>query len=155
MVFDSIENAPRYFGLGKGIETVLKFFASYDPASHSTEQVVIDGENIYINRGSYRTAPNPDALFEAHREYIDVMFIADGEEKFFVKPLARLSEITTPYTPEMEACLGKIDSDAAAFRFPKGHFCIFFPEDAHCAGQLWEQPSDVKKLIAKVKLTAL
>ena len=155
MVFDSIENASRYYGLGKGIEQALRYFARYDAAAHATGRVTLDGENVFINRLSYVTAPHDDALFEAHRDYIDVMFVAEGEERFYTKPLARVAEITTPYDPAIEACLGKIDADAAAFRFPAGYFCIFFPEDAHCASQLWDQPSAVKKLIAKVRLSAL
>lgn len=154
MVFDSIDNASRYYGLGRGIEKALRYFEGYDAASHTNERVYLDGDDIFVNRPSYTTAPREDALMEAHRDYIDVMFVVSGEERFYTKPLERL-EITSAYDPSVDACLGKIDADAATFRFPAGYFCVFFPEDAHCAGQLWETPSEVKKLIAKVRLTAL
>lgn len=155
MVFDSIDNASRYYGLGKGIERALRYFAAYDAAAHTNERVVLDGEELFINRPSYTTAPHDDAVLEAHRDYVDVMFVAAGEERFYTKPVARMEKVTTPYDPAIEALLGAIDADAASFRFPAGYFCIFFPEDAHCAGQLWDKPSEVKKLIAKVRLSAL
>lgn len=152
MVFDSIQNASRYYGLGAGIERVLRYFADYDASSHTTERVVLDGDNLFINRPMYTTAPNSEGVLEAHRDYIDVMFVACGEERFYTKPLARVSEITSPYDPAIDAALCKLDADAATFCFPEGYFCIFFPEDAHLAGQLWDAPSAVKKLIAKVRL---
>jgi len=155
MVFDSLEHADRYFGLGKGIEAALRYFAGYDAAAHETGRIHLDGDDLFVNRLTYTTAPNPAALMEAHREYVDVMLVLAGEERFYTKPLALLERVTSGYDPSTDACLGPIDADAATFRFPAGYFCLFFPEDAHCAGQLWSEPTEVKKLIAKVKLTAL
>ena len=155
MVFDSIENAKYYYGLGKGIETALKYFESFDPADYVNERVYLDGENVFVNRPIYETAPNPAPLFEAHREYIDVMFVVEGEEKFYVKPVERLAHITQQYDPKGDALLARLEDDAAAFRFPKGYFCIFMPQDAHCPAQMWDKPVQVKKMIAKVKMSAL
>ncbi len=150
MVFDRLENAASYYGLGRGIEMILKFFAEYDVSQHNNNLIEIEGDKIFIRRGTYTTGPNADPLFEAHRDYIDVMLVAEGEEAFYYKPLAGVSNITKEYDPAIEACLGKIDNDAAKVRFPAGHFAIFMPQDAHCAGQIWDQSSNVKKLIAKV-----
>lgn len=155
MIFDSIKNAKMYYGLGAGMEKALKFFESYDMATFETGRQEVDGEKLFVNRLSYTTAENPDALFEAHREYADVMYVLEGEERFFVKPLADMQVTTQEYDPAIEACLGKIDGDAAQFRFPKGYFCVFFPQDAHCASQLWDKPCAVKKLIAKVRMDTL
>lgn len=155
MVFDRLENAKNYYGLGKGIETVLKFFENYDANNHDNSPIEIDGERIVIRRGTYTTSPSDNPQVEAHREYIDVMFVAEGEEAFYYKPLKEVETITKEYDPSIEACLGKIDSDAAFVRFPKGHFAIFMPQDAHCAGQIWKEPSNVKKLIAKVHVNTL
>lgn len=155
MVFDRLENASCYYGMGKGIKTVLEFFAAYDPEKHETCPIEIDGDKIVIRRGEYATAPSEKPLFEAHRQYIDVMFVAQGEEAFYYKPLKELSIITKEYDPSIEACLGEIDNDAAFVRFTEGHFAIFMPQDAHCAGQIWKETSKVKKLIAKVHIDTL
>lgn len=155
MVFDRLENAASYYGMGKGIEKALKFFSNYDVATHANSPIEIDGDKIVIRRNTYTTAPTVEPLFEAHRQYIDVMFVAEGEEAFYYKPLAEVAEITREYDPSIEACLGRIDADAVRMRFPKGHFVIFLPQDAHCAGQVWESGSNVKKLIAKVHIDTL
>lgn len=155
MVYDRIENAKTYYGLGKGIETALKYFESYDAATHEPVKVVIDGEKIFVNRMCYTTAPNDAALFEAHKDYIDVMFVAEGEEKFFFKPVEELENITKEYDASIDACLATIDGDAMANRFKANHFAIFFPQDGHCGNQLWDEPSAVKKLIAKVHVSTL
>lgn len=155
MVFDSIKNAPLYYGLGEGIEKALKYFAQYDASSHENTMIEIDPEKIFIRRGTYTTAPSPNAQLEAHRDFIDVMMVAEGEEAFFCKPLAECLRITKEYDPQIEACLAEIEGDAARFRFPAGYFAIFMPSDAHCAGQCWSAPSNVKKLIAKVHVGTL
>lgn len=152
MVFDSIKNANKYYGLGTKIKTALEYFENYDADKHETTRLDIDGNLIFVLRLSYTTAKSENSLLEAHKDYIDVMYIAGGEERFFVKPLERVEEITKVYDPSIEACLAKIDADCASFRFSKGYFCIFFPEDAHCAGQIFDTPSNVKKLIAKVRV---
>lgn len=149
MVFDSIEHAAQYSGLGAGIASALAYFASYDASTHATSVVDL-ADGVYVNRGVYKTAQNDGVQLEAHRAYVDVMFLAAGEEAFYCKPLAAVSSVTTPYNEQMEACLCPLDADCMKVRFPAGYFAIFFPQDAHCAGQLWDVPVDVKKLIAKV-----
>ncbi len=155
MVYDRIENAKDYYGLGKGIEQVLRYLESYDPAKHENGQVNLDGELVRVGASTYTTAPKPDAQLEAHREYVDVMFVAEGEEKYFYKPVKELEKINLPYDPKIDACLAVLDADSTPVRFKAGHFCIFLPQDAHCAGQLWDQPTEVKKLVAKVHVSKL
>jgi biofilm protein TabA len=152
MVFDSLKNAESYYGLGKGIEKALKYFECYDSSQHDNSVVELDGKNVYVVRNTYTTAPSENPLFEAHREYIDVMYVAEGEEAFYYKPLEEVINITREYDSSIEACLGKIDEDACVVRFPAGFIAIFMPQDAHCAGQLWNESSNVKKLIAKVRV---
>jgi len=76
MVFDSIDHADRYFALGKGIETALRYFKAYDVAAHETGRIHLDGDNIFVNRLSYKTAQSDKALVEAHRiRRCDVYFV--------------------------------------------------------------------------------
>lgn len=155
MVIDRIEQAKHYYGLGSGVEQVLRFFQTYDVTRHSIEPIQLDGDWIKVLPSSYLTRHNPQALMEAHQDFCDIMFVASGEEKVFYKPLRDVQTITQAYDPKIEACLAAIDPDAAAFRFQAGQFCVFMPQDAHCAGQLWDQPVQVKKLIAKVHISRL
>lgn len=156
MVIDRLDHAAQYYALGKGIEIVLRWFAAYeDDGSALPVRTVLDGEHIFVNGVNYTSEAKPQGLLEAHKKYIDVMYVVEGEEKFFYKPIAEVKRITMPYDVEKECQLAEIDADAAQHRFAAGHFLIFFPQDGHLAAQLWGTPCKVRKFIAKVAVDAL
>ena len=156
MVIDRIEHAAQYAGLGKGIATVLNWFAHYkDDGRDLPAKTVIDGEQIFINGVNYTSEAKPQGQLEAHKKYIDVMYVVEGEEKFFYKPFAGVETVTMPYSAEKECALAAIDPDAAQVRFSAGHFLIFFPQDGHLAAQLWDKQCKVRKFIAKVAVDIL
>ena len=156
MVIDRIEHAAQYETLGKGIATVLRWFQNYnDDGRDLPAKTVIDGESIFINGVNYTSEAKPQGQLEAHRKYIDVMYVVEGEERFFYKPIAEVSSVTMAYDAEKECALAEIDPDAAQVRFSAGHFLIFFPQDGHLAAQLWDKPVKVRKFIAKVAVDTL
>lgn len=156
MVIDRLDHAAQYYALGKGIETALRWFAAYaDDGRDLPVRTVLDGERIFINGVNYTSEAKPQGQLEAHKKYIDVMYVVEGEEKFFYKPIAEVKHVTMPYDAEKECALAEIDADAAQVRFSAGHFLIFFPQDGHLAAQLWDKPCKVRKFIAKVAVDAL
>ncbi|MEA4915754.1 MAG: YhcH/YjgK/YiaL family protein [Christensenella sp.] len=156
MVIDLLDHAAQYYALGKGIETALRWFAGYKDDGHDLPaKTVLDGERIFVNGVNYTSEAKPQGQLEAHKKYIDVMHVVEGEEKFFYKPIAEVKHVTMPYDAEKECQLAEIDADAAQVRFPAGHFLIFFPQDGHLAAQLWDKSCKVRKFIAKVAVDAL
>ena len=156
MVIDRLDHAAQYYALGKGLETALRWFAAYaDDGRDLPVKTVLDGERIFINGVNYTSEAKPQGQLEAHKKYIDVMYVVEGEEKFFYKPIAEVKHVTMPYDAEKECQLAEIDADAAQVRFSAGHFLIFFPQDGHLAAQLWDKPCKVRKFIAKVAVDAL
>ena len=80
MVIDRLDHAAQYYALGKGIETALRFFAEYqDDGSALPAKTVLDGVNIFVNGVNYTSEAKPQGLLEAHKKYIDVMFVVEGE----------------------------------------------------------------------------
>lgn len=151
MVIDRLEHAEQYFTLGAGIKTALEFFLAYrDDGRELPAKTILDGDRIFVNGVNYTSEAKPQGQLEAHRKYIDVMYVVEGEERFFYKPFAECSSVTMPYDAEKECALAQIDADAAQHRFSAGHFLIFFPQDGHLAAQLWDKPCKVRKFIAKV-----
>lgn len=156
MVFDTLEYASLYRALGKGIQTTLDWFLAFqDNGMDLPARTELEPGRIWINGVNYTTVENPAPLMEAHRKYIDVMYVVEGEERFFYKPFADVSEITMPYDSEKECALAALDSDANTMRFSAGQFVIFFPQDGHLAAQLWDKSCKVRKFIAKVAVDSL
>ncbi len=156
MIFDRLEHAKQYYGLGRGIETVLRFFEQYaDDGKDLPAEQALDGEKIFLIGLNYTGGEEDGDEMEAHREYVDVMYVVEGEEKFFHKPLADVVGRQSAYDAADDCVMMEIDPDATQVRFPAGHIAVFFPQDAHLAAQLWQKPGKVRKWIAKVRLDTL
>lgn len=152
MIFDHIQYASTYAGLHAGIDKALNAVLSYTPDNYPTGRVELDGTNLFLLVNAYETHAPETALSEAHEQYIDVMYMVEGEETIYVKPTDQLREITKPYNPEIDALLGKLDDDATPVRLTAGSFVVLFPQDAHSPACHTDGPQSVKKVIAKVKI---
>ena len=137
MIFDTIENAKTYKGLNERIDRVLEEVVKYTPENYTT---------------AYETKPAAGSLAEAHRQYIDVMYMVEGEELIYVKPTDKLQNITKEYDPSIEALLADLDADATPVRLQAGSFVVLFPQDSHCPGRCVDAPMNVKKIIGKVRI---
>ncbi len=112
----------------------------------------VDGDNIYINAIEYDTKPEEECIFEAHRKYIDVMLLLEGEEQIGYTPLRNCKTVTMEYNEKDECCLARLEPEMMKVHMLPGDVCILFPEDAHAPSVQCEEVSHVKKLIAKVIL---
>lgn len=152
MILDTFENAKLYKGIHPGIDRVLEEVLSITPENFPSERIVLDQDKIFMNAAQYKTHEAEDAVLEAHRLYIDVMCMIDGEETIYVKNTDRVSHVTDEYTEEAEALLAKLDPDCTAVRLKPGSFCILFPQDAHAPGCVADTKMNIKKIIGKVKI---
>lgn len=152
MIFDTIENAKTYKGLNARIDRALEEVAKYTPENYTVGRVELEGEDLFLNLASYDTHPKSEALAEAHRQYIDVMYMVEGEEIIYVKPTDKLQNITKEYDPSIEALLGDLDEDATPVRLQAGSFVVLFPQDAHSPACCVDAPATVKKIIGKVRI---
>ena len=150
MILDTINNAATYAGLHAGIDLALKAVAEYTPDNYVTGRIEIDGDKVFLNRNAYATGD--PSIFEAHRDYIDVMYMVEGEETIYVKPTSQLSNITKEYDPAGDALLADFDADATPVHLTAGSFVILYPQDAHAPGCKYGESKNVKKIVGKVRL---
>lgn len=153
MIFDSLQNAAQYKGLHAGIDQILEAAKAYNPENYPAKtQVVLDGDNVFMNMAAYETHSTEKAVFEAHQQYADVMVMIEGTETIYVKHTHKLSHVYQEYKPELEALLADFDTDATPIRMEPGSFVVLLPQDAHSPGCHVDGPVNVKKIIGKVKL---
>ncbi len=154
MIYDTISYAKRYGGLQPGIDRVLEEVTAYTPDNYPGGRINLEGDQIYLNLAEYDTHSIAEGMAEAHREYIDVMYMVEGTEVIYVKPVDRLRHVTKEYDPAIEALLADIDEDCCEIRLEKGDFIILFPEDAHAPACHADGQVHVKKIIGKVKINS-
>ena len=110
----------------------------------------VDGTTIYVNGAEYDTKDPAKCVMEAHRKYVDVMLMLEGEETIAVCQVDTLKHVTTPYDEKIEALLADPEPGYTAVHMRPGDVTILFPEDAHAPGMQVGAPCHVRKLIGKV-----
>lgn len=146
MIYDTLAHIHRYEGMHPGVMQGLRFLAETDFSQLPDGRVDIDGENVFANLMTCQTKESNDTP-EAHRRYIDIQYLIEGEELVAVGPLEMMNE-------EAEA---RPDGDIWFYHGPlcpvaigKGRFVVVFPEDAHAPSIAVGQPAPVRKCVVKV-----
>ena len=86
MILDTISNAKNYEALSPRLTEALRAAAAYPTDPYVVGRTELDGDNLFLLANSYETKPlNEESLLEAHRKYIDVMYMVEGEEIIYVK----------------------------------------------------------------------
>ena len=148
MIFDTLDQYARYTILGGSFPAAMKFLMENDLTSLPAGRIEIDGDNLFAVVQEYLTKPARQGLWEAHRRYIDIQYIASGQERMGFANLQTMQ--LGEYFPEKDyqALTGAgnyLDAFARSF-------AIFVPEDGHMPGLCIKAPEAVKKVVLKVKL---
>ncbi len=151
MIIDTIKNYRTYRNLAPEIDVALKYLDETDLASLAPGRYDIDGDNVYALVQHYTTEPELERLFEAHRAYFDIQYIAAGEEIIYWRPFAELGA-DIPYE-EQNDCALVTSSGGTPLIMKKGMFAIFYPHDGHKPCCRKDGPEAVQKVVIKGKVT--
>ena len=152
MILDQIKNASFYKSVMPAIAVALEKMANYTTDDYPVGRVDIDGDNLFLLLNVYETHAAEGAKLEAHKRYIDVMYMVEGEEIIYAKPTDRLMAVTKPYDSAIDVLLAELDEDAMPIRLQAGDFVVLFPQDAHAPACYVDTPRTVKKIIGKVMI---
>jgi len=149
MVADKLENAKLYFNLGERINKGLKYILDSDFSKSEPGIYEIEGKNIFAIVTNYKSRLPEEAKIENHKKYIDIQYIVEGSEQIGY----------APYTGQNPLIAYDEDKDIAFYhceisliKFEQNSFGIFFPQDIHAPCIATDRPSDVKKVVIKVKV---
>jgi YhcH/YjgK/YiaL family protein len=109
-------------------------------------RVEIDGDKVYALVQSYETVATDEPRFEAHRKYLDVQYLASGEEVIGWASIDRLI-VGVPYDEAKDASLGRVSPPV---RLSSGQLAVLYPADAHAPKLAAGAPAPVKKIVVKV-----
>jgi biofilm protein TabA len=150
MIIDTIENKNLYTILSPRIRKALDFLKNTDFSAKEPGRYDIDGENIFALVQEYQTIPRSQGKWECHQKYIDIQYIAKGNEQIGFGISDRM-EVQVEYNQKNDVTFLKGQGDYATLT--DGSFGIFYPSDAHqpkiAPGDLSGQ---VKKVVIKIKV---
>ena len=153
MIFDTMDNAGRYASLHVGLAKAFAYLQGLSPTEPPAQgKYEIDGNKVFVGVDPYTTKPAENALFEAHRKYLDVQVLLKGRETILWAPLSKMESVVREYDAVKDVAKWQVISEYTELRMEVGRFAVFFPEDAHAPGVVWGDPCDVLKVVVKVAL---
>ncbi|MFZ0033790.1 MAG: YhcH/YjgK/YiaL family protein [Sedimentisphaerales bacterium] len=150
MIVDKIENAYLYASLSAKIEKGLEVLKDKKLSTKKDGCYDIEGDNLYYIIQRYTTKPIREGRLEAHKKYIDIQFAASGEEVIGHSLIGQLN-IEEPYDEAKDVVFYKVPEKINTIKLSKGMFCILFPQDGHMPGCQLAGPSNVVKVVVKIK----
>jgi biofilm protein TabA len=152
MIKDCLGLSKRYLGAAPGLD---KAFAWLDEAAKNPPEdgrYEIDGERVFAIVASYTTAPRIEKILEGHYNYLDVQYLAGGGPEVIGFAAADRAPIVEDYDPTSDVVKYDPQAVESDVVLEKGYFAIFFPEDAHMPGVMYNAPAKVRKIVVKIKL---
>ncbi len=149
MVYDSIDNIELYKGLSKNIYLGLEFLKN---TTSDIENGVHElSPRIKAIVSEYKTKEVNEYGFEAHKKFIDIQFLLKGSEKICCLPIEQLKETKT-YSEENDAAFYASNTNPIEMTLGNGYFALFYPQDGHMPQLCVKEPTDVKKVVVKVRI---
>jgi biofilm protein TabA len=153
MILDRLENAGLYRPLGANIALALDYLRRTDFSQMPLGRHEVDGDRVFAIVQRYQPKPLAQIVWEAHRNYVDVQFLAAGAERMGYVPLDDDLTVRQAYDAQKDAAL--FDTAGQLFTMSAGDFAIFAPHDVHAPGLELDVPAsaaEVCKVVMKCRV---
>ena len=148
MIFDTLKNVDNYKGLGR-VYDALKFLSETDFSKIELGRYELDGDNIFYMVQSYDTDPDK-TISEAHKKYIDIQYMVEGEEIIGVADISEDKELTEA---KEENDVWFYDCKTEPLVLSAGKYMVLYPNDLHCPGVATNGTAmTCRKVVVKVKV---
>ena len=151
MIIDTLENIGRYESLNPRFKAAFAFLRRPDISGIALGRTELEGTALFALVQEYETKPIHEGKLEAHKKYIDIQVVLQGEEFIGYAPLGG-QPVAKAFDPDKD--IGFYDGEAWFTLLRKGMFAILFPEDAHLPGRYTDKPKAVKKIVLKVSVSS-
>ncbi|WP_299578726.1 YhcH/YjgK/YiaL family protein [uncultured Sunxiuqinia sp.] len=125
-------------------------FLKKDLTSLDEGKYPVMGDDVFAMVSNYSTKNPKDAKWEAHRKYIDLQYVIDGEETMGLLDLSRA--VSPEKYDEANDLIFFGQQEGEYFRANPMCYFVFFPSDVHrpCMMMDHEGAKPVKKLVFKI-----
>ena len=151
MIFDTMENCERYYGVNPNFEKGFNFIRKAVKENLPKGKYEINGKDVYASVQEYDTKPVENCKFEGHRNYIDIQFIISGTEIMDSADIYK-AQLNSVYNDEKDVEFYAPVDNACRLVVEEGEYAIFMPNDIHRPGIA---PNNVgaptKKIVVKIR----
>ncbi len=152
MVIGTIENLEKeQKEHPAAIREALEYLRSQDFTKLPDGKYPIGDQGITANLQRYHTKDIDDCRPEAHKKYIDIQYLVEGEEYLGWCPLSPDLAADQEYDSEKDIIFyRKLVPDSNVILFP-GSFAVLYPVDVHRpCGSIDDEPAAVTKVVVKI-----
>lgn len=154
MIFGHISQ-PNPCRFPAAIEKALAFLRSTDFRALEPGVVDIEGRDIYAQILDLTTQPRHMLKPEVHRRYIDIQFMAWGEEEIGIAIDTGNNVVSESLLETRDIIYYQDSENESFFEMVPGSYAIFFPQDVHRPGCNKTRETPIRKIVVKVALSAL
>lgn len=148
MIYDTLENSKRYDMIHPRVGKILRYLRSHDWSDFEDGTVQLEGDKIYFTISRYETKDPETARPEAHKKYIDVQVMLEGEECFGT---GFTEEGMEPAEAHEDKDLYFYDAETLPIELRAGEFILVFPGELHTPGvSPASGKREVRKFVGKV-----
>lgn len=145
MILDSFSHASVYTGLHPLFEAGFRFIREQGASAAVGRHELAGGAYALVQE--YQTQLAQGALFEAHRRFIDIQYVASGSETIYFANVDQLK--AGEYQAERDYL--PLEGKGSALFLRGGDFAIFFPQDGHLPSRFaGDGPGAVRKIVVKI-----
>ncbi len=139
MIIDNIKNI-SWYGFSDVVNSVCTFLTEALEKEVGTYELP---SGMYALVQEYTTITQSEGKLENHKKYVDLQYIASGEEKIGVTLNGVISQ---PYDEQSDVAFFTGSSSLVTLK--EGEFALFFPQDIHMPKI--GSGSFVKKVVIKI-----
>ncbi|MBU2540183.1 YhcH/YjgK/YiaL family protein [Patescibacteria group bacterium] len=108
------------------------------------------GRDVVMNLFSYQTKKLKEKKAEVHKKYIDIQYVISGTELIGLGFNNPQNELLEEYNEEKDCTFYKKIENEHFLVINRGMFVIFFPTDIHRPGCIFNEKSDIRKMVIKI-----
>ena len=152
MIYAKNADALAYRGIHPSLDLALEHITpEFLAALRDNQRVELKGDLVYCTRFTYETIPQEESFFEAHRRYLDIHIMVEGEERVDVNRPEDLKLTDAQAGNDFYAYQGESWHSTV---LKPGEFLVVFPGDAHRIKVQVDGPKTVSKAVFKVCIDA-
>ncbi len=154
MIFGHISQ-PNPCRLPAAIETALEFLRTTDFRTLQPGVVEIDGRTIFAQILDLTTQAREQQKPEVHRRYLDIQFLAWGEEEIGIAIDRGNNVVQEELLAQRDIIYYQDSEHESFFEMIPGSYAIFFPQDVHRPACNKHRATAIRKIVVKVAISAL
>jgi YhcH/YjgK/YiaL family protein len=130
-------------------EIAFKFLSEMDTSNLPFSRTYLSKDVYVFIDDEYLTKNEEDALYESHKDYIDIQHMIKGEEYIGLTRDSNLI-VSSSYNKEKDITFYKYDGGKKLLATPE-NFYVFFPKDIHRPCMKISNNKLVKKIVIKIR----